>query len=516
MNPETLAGALHGAWIRWPQRTALVHGGRRTTYAQLGDAITAVAALYRDLGIGAGDRVLCPLSNRPELLVAAGAAWTAGAVHVGADHGLTAAELSALVELTGASALVFEPAAGAGDPFAALDELRAARPGLRVLVVGGLAPPEGCVRLSAVIAACEAGGERGIEVPDGPDPADPAAIFVTSGTTGRPKAPVSTHGNLRMRWRRLADRLGFGPGDVHLAYLPLSHGFGMMMAMSALSTGGRLVLLERFDAAEALRRITEEGVTVVSGSAAHFRLLLDRRDPARHDLRTLRMGIGSAASFPPALLRAVYDELGMEFMLMYGSSEGVGVVTTDRDDVLRGSVGRPSPGSVAVLGPGREPLPPGEVGEIAFSRAFFPVRYWGDPAPVADGWYHSGDLGRLDDEGRLYVLGRIKHQINSGGLKVDPVEVEGALLRCPGVRDAAVLGLPHAVYGETVCACVVPEPGAEPSLEALRAELGGALAPHKLPRELCLLDQIPRTPLGKVDLPALRGQVEARGRPVPA
>jgi len=161
------------------------------------------------------------------------------------------------------------------------------------------------------------------------------------------------------------------------------------------------------------------------------------------------------------------------------------------------------------VGPGDEPLPPGETGEIAFSRAFFPVRYWGGPAAEAEGWYHSGDLGRFDEEGRLYVLGRIKHQINSGGLKVDLAEVEAALARAPGVHDAAVLGIPHPVYGETVCACVVPALGAAPTLEDLRAELGRVLAPHKLPRELCLVDQIPRTRLGKVDLPALRSEVES-------
>jgi acyl-CoA synthetase (AMP-forming)/AMP-acid ligase II len=228
------------------------------------------------------------------------------------------------------------------------------------------------------------------------------------------------------------------------------------------------------------------------------------------------MGIGSAAAFPPDLLRAVYDELGMEFMLMYGSSEGVGVATADRDDVLRGSVGRPQPGTVAVVDPEGEPVPPGETGEIAFSRAAFPVRYWDGPEAEDTGWYRSGDLGRLDGEGRLYVLGRIKHQINSGGLKVDPAEVEGALARAEGVHDAAVVGLPHPVYGETVCACVVAGPGAAPTLEGLRAELGEVLAPHKLPRELCLVDRIPRTRLGKVDLPALRAEAEAAARAAPA
>lgn len=203
---------------------------------------------------------------------------------------------------------------------------------------------------------------------------------------------------------------------------------------------------------------------------------------------------------------------------MYGSSEGVGVATSDREDMLRGSVGRPAPGSAAIVGPDRAPLPTGETGEIAFSRAVYPVRYWGtgDAGAIGDlaaggaagegSWYFSGDLGRLDAEGRLYVHGRLKHQIDRGGLKVDPVEVENALLGCPGVADAAVLGRPHPILGETICACVVPAAGEVPGLETLRAALAGVLAPSKLPEELRLLEEIPRTRLGKVDLDALRAE----------
>jgi acyl-CoA synthetase (AMP-forming)/AMP-acid ligase II len=209
-------------------------------------------------------------------------------------------------------------------------------------------------------------------------------------------------------------------------------------------------------------------------------------------------------------------------MFMYGSSEGIGVATTDREDILRGSVGRPAPGSVIIVGPDRTPLASREIGEIAFSREIFPVHYWtdhGSPAPSqvteVDGrnaWYYSGDLGRLDDDGRLYVYGRLKHQIDRGGLKVDPVEVEGVLLRCPGVFDAAVIGLPNPVLGETVCACIVPLPGQVPSLEKIRLVLGHDLAPYKLPEELCVLEQIPRTQLGKVDVGRLRADLTSMAR----
>jgi acyl-CoA synthetase (AMP-forming)/AMP-acid ligase II len=190
--------------------------------------------------------------------------------------------------------------------------------------------------------------------------------------------------------------------------------------------------------------------------------------------------------------------------------------------MLRGSVGRPAPGSVAVVDSERRPLPTGAIGEVAFSREVFPVRYWGETGheslatatqKKADGgskWYYSGDLGRVDDEGRLYIFGRLKHQIDRGGLKVDPVEVEGALLRCPEVSDAVVIGLPNPILGETVCACVVPAFAQGPSLEQLRTLLGGDLAPYKLPEVLCILDNIPRTSIGKVDMERLRANVMTR------
>src|SRR5262249_45148632 len=182
------------------------------------------------------------------------------------------------------------------------------------------------------------------------------------------------------------------------------------------------------------------------------------------------LSVGTAAPFPPELVRSIYEVLGVEFMFMYGSSEGVGTATTDREDVMRGSVGRPAPGSVIVVGPDRNPLPAGEVGELAFSRRVFPVNYWGEVRQT-EGWYYSGDLGRLDADGRLYVYGRLKHQIDRGGLKVDPVEVELALLGCDGVWDGAVIGTPNPALGESVCACVVPAPGRVITLDGLRRAL---------------------------------------------
>jgi len=526
MSPETLAEALTAACRRWPERRALVCGEQSLTYAQLGQAVERLSADLRRLGVGRGDRIVSQLSNRPEHLIALGAAWTSGAAHVGMDHEATARDLSRVITLTQPGALLYEPQTGATDPFLALRTVLAEHPGLQVLVAGDLPAPEGCLSLASLLLSPAA--VRGAEPPGSPGPEDPAMVFISSGTTGQPKATLGYHGNLSQRWQRLGGWFRFDAADVHLAHLPLSHGFGLMMAVTGLLTGGRLVLLPRFSTDEALALISAERVTVLNGAPTHFQLILSRRDPARHDLSSLRFGVGTAAHFPPSLLRSIWDGLGMELVYMYGSSEGVGVATTDREDMLRGSVGRPAPGSVVIVGPDRAPLPAGETGEIAFSRAVYPVRYWGPESAgpstgqigglgrggdaAAGSWYFSGDLGRLDTEGRLYVHGRLKHQIDRGGLKIDPVEVESALLGCAGVVDAAVIGRPHPILGETVCACIVPAAGKAPRLDSLRGALAGVLAPSKLPEELCLLENIPRTKLGKVDLAALRAGAGLAGR----
>ena len=485
--PSSLAQALDDACRRAPYRVALVEEGRATTFSELRAAAASLAGEYRARGIGAGDRIVCSVSNRTEHVVALSAAWWRGAVHVCAEYRLTARELSYIVRRTEARGLVYEAPPDADDPDAVPRALHREHPELELLLVGDRLP----------WAAAEL-AERATPPPDAP-----AIVFVTSGTTGTPKATIGYHGNLARRWNGLGRWLGFRDDDRHLAQMPLSHGFGLLSAMSALLGNGAVVLLDRFSPTRALEAIERDRVTVVGGAPAHFRLLLRRLAEEPRDVGSLRLGIGTAAAFEPELVDEITRTLGLELVVMYGSSEGVGVATTDRDDVARGAVGRPAPGSVEIVGPDRAPLPRGEIGEIAFSRSVFPVRYWGDDTP-GGAWYYSGDLGRLDEEGRLYVHGRLKHQIDRGGLKVDPVEVEAALLRNVDLADAAVVGVPDPLVGERVCACVVPaESGQPPTLPALRALLAEELAPHKLPEDLRVLEEIPRTAIGKVDLPSL-------------
>jgi acyl-CoA synthetase (AMP-forming)/AMP-acid ligase II len=516
-HPRPLAPSLGEACRRWADRPAVTHGGRTLTYAELWRQVEALSAAYAELGVGPGDRVLCQLPNSVEHVVAVAAAWTRRAMHVGTDDDLTASELAWLVRHLDARVLLTRPRSPADVP-GVLAEVVEASPSTALFVDGGpddLAYPS----LAGVLAA---GGDAPAVAGPGLAPDDDALVLLTSGTTGRPKGVVETMANGWAKMQFFADAYAPGPEDVHLLYLPMAHVFGLRLGLIALLTGGRLVLMERFSREPALRLVADEQVTVLPGMPAHFTLLLEALDPSRHRVDSLRWAVSAAANLPEVLARQLYDRLGVEILYVFGCSEGFTTRTTDRDEILAGSVGHevyrgpdgtaPN-GTVRVVDPDtRQPVPQGSVGEIAFG-ASRPVRYWGAGETATDGWYYTGDLGRIDADGRVYVLGRLKELVNRGGLKVAPTEVESVLRRHPAVADAAVVGVPDRVLGEAVCACIVPGATAvAPRLDEVREFLGTHLARHKLPDQLCVVDEVPRTKIGKVDRPALAAAVVAGDR----
>ncbi|MDQ3306271.1 MAG: acyl--CoA ligase [Actinomycetota bacterium] len=511
MSEAPLAPSLDAACRRWPDRPAITYHGRTMSYAKLGEKVRMLAGAYQRLGVRPGDRILCQLPDCPEHIVAISAAWASGAIHVGVDNDLTGDELSWLVDYTDAAALLYQPRRDRKDPLSDLKAVTRASPGTRMILhhwdPGPTDVPH--VALSALLD-----GRHG-PLPSGEPQLsfdDTALLFLTSGTTGKPKAVMET---LPVCWAKMqffTDAFGPGPDDVHLIYLPISHVFGLRLAMLALLRGGRVVLLDRFSPREALRLVVDERVTVLPGMPTHLTLIVRQLNETAHDVSSLRWAISAATNLPPALVERVYERLGVELLYVYGCSEGFTTETTDRRDIAEGSVGSlvfkgpegtSAEGSLAILDPDDHmPVAPGEIGEIAF-RAAAPVRYWRRPPVATDGWYHTGDLGRVDSEGRVFVLGRLKQVVNRGGLKVSPGELEVAMIRHPGVADAAVIPTPDPVLGEATCACVVPSDADPPDLDELRTFLGTSLARHKLPDELCLVEAIPRTPIGKVNRPAL-------------
>jgi acyl-CoA synthetase (AMP-forming)/AMP-acid ligase II len=509
-----LAPSLEAACARFSGRPALTHGALTLTYSELWERVLALAWSYRELGIGPGERILCQLPPCPEHLISIGAAWACGAVHVGAHPELTGAELSTLVSRTGARALVYAPAPTAPEPWAALAGVRAAHPSLRAIVHGPEEQP-GAVRLERLLA--RAPRERRPPVPSGPE--DAALLVLTSGTTGTPKAVIETLPALWGKLELFASGLEPTPEDVHLGYLPLCHIYGLKLTLMALASGGRVALLDRFSPAPALALAARERVSVLPGTPTHLTLLLRTFERQPDALAGVRAVAFAAAPPPPALIEALYARLGARLMHVYGCSEGFVVLSTDPAEIRRAAAGRtvfrgppgtPPDGRVAILDPdGAVPLAPGEVGEIAFGIRC-PVRYWDAPAGGADGWYRTGDLGWLDGDGCLTVSGRLRDIINRGGLKVACAELDAALGSLPGIAEAAVIAAPDSVLGEAICACVVPGGERPPDLGGLRSALGPTLARHKLPDELCLLESLPRTRMGKLDRAALRELVFGR------
>jgi acyl-CoA synthetase (AMP-forming)/AMP-acid ligase II len=501
--PSTLGEAIGLSYQRFSDRPALSWQGATTTYAELGQAVSAVAAAYRALGVNKGDRVLCQLPNGPEILTSAMAAWKLGAIHVGADRDLTAVEMRALAGWLRPALVVSDPRSSASlAPGMVPDADRDLSPSVLVLDAAGDVRIGVGYRWSALVAGPGDGGDAAPLALD-----DPAVILLTSGTTGRPKGVVRHHGQLLTHWTTTATMLEASPTDGHLAQLPLTHGFGFGLAVAALLTGGRLLPVDHFSASETLALIGLEKVTVLNGTPTHFARLLDVHDPSIHDVASLRSGAGSAARFPVPLLRRMFETFDLRFVHTYGCSEGLGWKTVDRNEMLKGSAGKPPPDRVQVVGPNWESLPPGDVGEIVV-RKTHAVEYWGQQeaaAPPGDGgWHRMGDRGSIDEAGLLYVLGRAVHRVGRGGLGIDPVEIEAVLAVHPDLMDAAVVGVPHPTLGEVVCACVVPRRGARVELDELRSYLAPSLAQHKLPERLRVIEQVPRTRIGKVDVAGLR------------
>ncbi len=521
----TLAPSLRQACEQWSERPAITFRGTTTiTYGELGHQIDALAAAYRRLGVRPGDRIVCQFRNCPEYVVVVAAAWECGAIHVGTDNDLTGSELAWLVDRTEARVLVFQPWSDANDALDPLGDVRRARPETKVILHEVCPDHEGHACLKNILEADPEPGPSGplsgVPGPSGPvlGPDGTAVLHLTSGTTGRPKAVKETLPAFWAKMQFFADAYDPGPDDVMLLFLPMGHVFGVRLGLMTLLTGGRLVLMERFSPSLALAVIAAEGVTVLPGMPTHLNLILAALDGGENDVSRLRWVVSAAATLPRALTEQIYGRLGVEILFVYGCSENFTTCTVEPDEILSGSVGStvfsgpegtPPDGSVRAVNPlDHTPMPAGEVGELAFG-ARRPVQYWKAPDAATDGWYYTGDLGRVDPDGQVYVLGRLKELVNRGGLKVSPTEIESAAVRHPGVADAAVVGTPDPVLGEAVCTCIVPAGDTPPTLSELREFLGRSLARHKLPDELALVDGIPRTVIGKVDRAALVATVLA-------
>ncbi len=481
-----LARILDEAAGAHPQRPAVRLDELMMTYAQLDDLSARAAAWLRERGIAPGDRVGVMLPNVAQFPVLYYGVLRAGGTVVPMNPLLRSREVEHYLGDSGASLVLAAPAA-------------AAEAGAGAAAVGAQAVTVDADLLTE-IAACPPSAETAARADD-----DTAVILYTSGTTGTPKGAELTHANLyRNATVTKSTLLDLRPDDVIMGCLPLFHAFGQTCALNAAVTAGAcLTLITRFDAATALKVIERDRVTVFEGVPTMYVAML-HAGAGVADTSSLRVGISGGAALPVEVLRGFERVFGTPVLEGYGLSETSPVATFNTLRQRRaGSIGVPIAGvEVKLVAEDGTEVPAGEVGEIAIRGHNVMKGYWQRPdasmAAIRDGWFHTGDMARRDEDGFSFIVDRKKDMIIRGGFNVYPREIEEVLYEHPAVLEAAVLGTPHPTHGEEVVAAVALRPGAAATPDELRDYVKARVAPYKYPRRVWFVDALPKGPTGKV------------------
>ncbi len=479
--------------------------GERFSYADMGRFTAQVATFLSGLGLKAGDRVAVQVEKSPQALFLYLACLRAGYIYLPLNTAYPERELDYFITDASPSAVICRPQA---------EEVvkRVARRGgvAQVLTLGG--DGRGTLIEGAAFA------NASFETADcGPD--DIAAILYTSGTTGRPKGAMLSHRNLSSNAEVLHRTWGFGPGDTLLHALPLFHTHGLFVACNTtLLNGTGMLFCPKFDL-ETVKRLLPRATVFMGVPTFYVRLLADPEFGPEH-CANMRLFISGSAPLQEKTWREFKSRTGFEIVERYGMTE-CGMSTSNPLDGKRkpGTVGLPLAGiSLRVVGDGGKPLPANEVGQIEFTGPHVFKGYWKNPEKTAeeftdDGFFRSGDLGYLDEDGYVYISGRDKDLIITGGYNVYPKEVELCIDELKGVAESAVIGLPHDDFGEQVTAVIVATDGeVAPDEDAVIDALKQRLAGYKVPKRVFYLDTLPRNAMGKVQKNLLRERFEAESK----
>ncbi len=480
-----------------PEKVATIDlaSGRQHSYAEMNDRVGRIAGFLSDAGIGRGDRVGLIAQNSSDVLDIIFATWRIGAVHLALNFRLTAPELAFIV---GDAAPKMVIADVAFDPV--IDALKADTPGMRWVTTDGLG---GDTEFENAIYAAQRVDEM---VPLAAD--DQAMLMYSSGTTGRPKGVVLTHGNMLAAVINEAINFEADRNTVSYAVMPLFH-IGAMMGFSvpAMFFGGTAVIERVFEPGSMLEAITNEtyGVTHFLGLPAVYNALA--MDPAYEtaDFSRIVIAAGGAEPMPEPLLKSWYQH-GVPIVEVYGMTEVCGLACSLLREDIPDKIG--SAGKAAmfidmkIMKSDSEEAAPGEQGEIWMRGANVTPGYWQRPEAdrdsFVDGWLRSGDIGRKDEEGFIYIDDRMKDMYISGGENVYPAEVENVLYMMPQISEVAVVGISDPKWGEIGCAVVVLKEGAELDLAKVRQHCDAHLAKYKHPQQLVIKDELPRNATGKV------------------
>jgi fatty-acyl-CoA synthase len=481
--------------LRTPERHALTFEESTLTYGAAQSLIEQCAARLAGLGVNHRTRVAFLGQNQPDFLITMFAAARLGAIFVPLNFRLTGREIAFILRDCGAEVLIADP-----PHRPVMDNVRAELASVPHFLTT-LSDAEDWERLDQ-----PASGNMPAQFRTGPD--DVAVIMYTSGTTGRPKGAMLTHGNIWWNNTNAMHTIDFEQNDVALTSAPMFHIGGLnVCTLVTLQKGGEVVLHRTFDPGRTLAAFGEHRVTTFFGVPAMFQFMSQHPDFASADLSSLRVAVCGGAPCPEPLLR-LYGERGVPMQQGYGLTETSPMVSFLAPEFALsklGSSGRtPLFTDVRLIGSDGEVVrEPGMPGEVQVRGPNVMAGYWNRPEETAaaidaEGWFRTGDVAFMDEEGFLTICDRIKDMIISGGENVYPAEVESVLFKHPAIAEIAVIGEPDEKWGECVVAIAALKPGHSLNLEELRAFAGERLARYKLPRRLVLMNALPRNTVGKV------------------
>lgn len=506
--PNYLARSAH----YFADRPAVYFGGEVLTYRSLDRRSSQLAHALTGLGLHKGDRVAIQAWNSPRIVEFECALYKAGLVRVPINARQTTAETLELIDDAGVRAFLVDSVHA--DQF---EQAGADLAGLDVLIC--LDGDRGIWRGYEALLAQASDRAPDVAIVNG----DLAVLHYSSGSTGKLKAAMQTFGNRKAALRNvvMGDPNGVRPGDTVLMMGPLTHATGVLM-QPFLARGAALRVYDKFDLDRMFADVCAGLVTHAFMVPTMLNMMMAHPGVHRVDFSGLKQLSYGAAPTAPDRIREVWERVGPVLMQGYGSSEVCGGVTALSPEDHRRAIENPSVSSllgscgraftemeVQVLDEQGQPCPLGDVGEICIRGDSVSLGYWNAPEQTAeafgaDGWYHTGDLARADDQGYLYIVGRAKDLIITGGFNVYTAEVEAVVQRHPSVLEVCVFGIPDPTWGEAVHACVVLRPGHTLSAEQLLTELVGGLASYKRPKSVDILSALPRNHNGKIDRKAMR------------
>jgi fatty-acyl-CoA synthase len=484
-----------------PHKIAVVDGEQRKTYQELNAMADALAAALAEMGFKKGDRVAIYMKNSLEFVAAFYALQKIGVIAVWVNAIYRMHEAKFILQNSEAKGVFIFGEWDGYDYIADMLKLKEELPGLQAVIAVGNGAGRGVKSFYELVD--KGTGKTPPAVPIDPQQ-DLSMLLYTSGTTGKPKGAMIRHyAAVRAGW-------GYSLGtqasadDIFIGFLPMSHSYGCgSILIQPVLLQATLVLMDKFEAEKAFALIEREKITLQLAAPAHYIMELNHKSRKQYDLSSLRAGLIAGQIAPEGLITRVEKEMNVYLTSFWGASEvgpGLGTMCPYPSplDIREKYIGLPVADTrIRIVDPiTRAELPEGEIGELTLSGWHVMQGYWKNPdetrKQIIDGWLFMGDLASREKNGYVKIYGRSKDLINRGGYKIYPYELESLIGDHPKVAQVCVVATPNPVLGESICACVIPHPNEKVSLREIRDFLKGKIAPHKLPDELCIMDDFPR------------------------